>query len=115
MTIADITLAIFTLCNSVRILAYVPQITKAVTDQSGAKAISFGTWGLFLISNISAVAYALVNKDDWTLAAMFLANAGGCAAILLIAAWKRSRYRRRAMEAKEPSLSASCVGDWRWT
>ena len=47
MTIADITLAIFTLCNSVRILAYVPQITKAVTDQSGAKAISFGTWGLF--------------------------------------------------------------------
>ena len=44
MTVADITLAVFTLSNSVRVLAYVPQITKAATDQSGAKAISFGTW-----------------------------------------------------------------------
>ena len=94
MTIADITLAIFTLCNSVRILAYVPQITKAVTDQSGAKAISFGTWGLFLISNISAVAYALVNKDDWTLALMFLANAIGCTAIIGVGRGSATVYPR---------------------
>jgi hypothetical protein len=115
MTVADVTLAVFTLSNSVRVLAYVPQITKAATDQGGAKAISFGTWGLFLVSNISAVAYALVNKGDWTLAAMFLANAAGCATILSIAAWKRSRYRRYVMEqsSDEPS-SASCAGDWRW-
>jgi hypothetical protein len=115
MTVADITLAIFTLCNSIRVLAYVPQITKAATDQSGAKAISFGTWSLFLISNISALAYALVNKDDWTLAAMFLGNAAGCAAILSIAAWKRARYRRYAIEqAKEDPSTASYSGDWRW-
>jgi hypothetical protein len=40
--------------------------------------------GSFLVSNASAVAYALVNKADWMLASMFLANAVGCAAILLI-------------------------------
>jgi hypothetical protein len=115
MTVADVTLAVFTLSNSVRVLAYVPQITKAATDQSGAKAISFGTWSLFLISNISAVAYSLVNKDDWTLAAMFLANAVGCAAILSIAAWKRSRYRRFVIEqSSEDASTASCAGDWRW-
>jgi len=95
MTAADITLAIFTLCNSLRVLAYVPQITKAATDRNGAQAVSFATWGLFLFSNISAVAYALVNKDDWLLAAMFLANGAGCAAILLIGAWKRSQHRGR--------------------
>jgi len=54
--------------------------------------------GLFLVSNASAVAYALVNKADWMLASMFLANAVGCAAILLIGAWKRSRHRHRQLQ-----------------
>ena len=95
MTSADITLALFTLCNSLRVLAYVPQIAKAATDRSGVEAVSFTTWGLFLFSNVSAIAYALVNKGDWMLAAMFLGNAVGCAAILMVGAWKRSRHHRR--------------------
>ena len=100
MTIADITLAAFTLCNSLRVVAYVPQIARAAADRSGAEAISFGTWGLFLFSHMSATAYALVNKEDWTMASIFLGNAIGCGAILLIAACKRSRYRRRRMAAR---------------
>ena len=110
MMIPDITLAAFTLCNSARIVAYVPQITKAATDTDGAQAISFTTWALFLVSNASAVAYALVNKDDLTnirnassgqyvqcspMAMMFTGNAIGCAAILLIGTWKRARRRNR--------------------
>ena len=98
MTIADITLAAFTLCNSLRVVAYVPQIAKAARDRSGAEAISFGTWGLFLVSHASAAAYAFVNKEDWTMASVFLSNAIGCGAILLIAAGKRSRHRRRRIE-----------------
>jgi len=95
MTIADATLAVFTVFNSLRFLAYVPQIAKAVKDQSGAEAISFGTWALFLASHASAMAYAIENQGDWKMASLFLSNAIGCAAILLIAAWKRSRYRVR--------------------
>jgi hypothetical protein len=95
MTPADITLAAFTLCNSLRVLAYLPQIARAARDEGGAQAISFATWGLFLLSNLSAVAYALVNKDDWTMAAVFFVNGAGCTAILLIGAWKRAQYRRR--------------------
>jgi hypothetical protein len=98
MTIADITLTAFTLCNSLRVVAYLPQIAKAAGDRSGAEAISLGTWGLFLVSHASATAYALVNKNDWTMASVFLANAIGCGAIVLIAAWKRSRHRRRRIE-----------------
>jgi len=93
MTAADITLAAFTLCNSLRVVAYVPQITRAARDSGGAQGVSFATWSLFLFSNVSAVAYALVNKGDWTMATMFLANALGCTAILLIGAWKRARHR----------------------
>src|SRR5216684_4595145 len=88
MTIADITLAVFTFCNSLRFLAYIPQIAKVIRDQSGAEAISFGTWGLVLASHASATAYALENQGDLTMASMFLGNALGCGAILLIAAWK---------------------------
>jgi hypothetical protein len=99
MTIADITLALFTLSNSLRVFAYVPQITKAVRDGSGAEATSFGTWALFLVSHASAMAYALVNKEDWTMASMFLFNAAGCVAILSISAWKRSRHRGRRIES----------------
>src|SRR5262245_58863685 len=95
MTAADITLAAFTLCNSLRVVAYVPQIARAAADRSGAEAISFGTWSLFLVSHASATAYALVNSKDWTMAALFLGNALGCAAIVLITAWKRFQHRRQ--------------------
>ena len=98
MTIADTTLAVFTLFNSLRFLAYVPQIAKAAKDQSGAEAISFGTWSLFLASHASAMAYAIENQGDWKMASLFLSNALGCGAILLIAAWKRSQHRRRRIE-----------------
>ncbi|MGZ5867895.1 MAG: hypothetical protein ACXWKC_21235 [Xanthobacteraceae bacterium] len=101
MTIADITLAAFTLCNSLRVVAYVPQIAKAFSDRSGAQAISFGTWGLFLVSHSSAMAYAVVNKADGTMAFMFLLNAIGCGVILLIAAWRRSQHRALRIEAVE--------------
>jgi hypothetical protein len=94
MRFADITLAVFTFFNGLRFLAYAPQIAKAIKDQSGAEAISFGTWALFLASHASAMAYAIENQGDWTMASLFLVNALGCGAILLIAALKRSRHRR---------------------
>jgi len=99
MTVADITLAAFTLCNSARVVAYVPQITRAATDSGGAQAISFTTWGLFLASNASAVAYALVNKADWAMAVLFLGNAIGCAAVIGVGVWKRTRHRREGQQA----------------
>jgi hypothetical protein len=95
MTIAEFTLVVFTFFNSLRFLAYVPQIVKAIKDQSGAEAISFGTWGLFLASHASAMAYAIENQGDWKMASLFLSNALGCGTILLIAAWKRSRHPTR--------------------
>jgi len=107
MTIADITLAAFTLCNSLRVVAYVPQIARAAADRSGAEAISFGTWGLFLFSHMSATAYALVNTKDWTMAALFLGNAIGCAAIVLIAAWKRFQHRRQRFVSSRSTAQPS--------
>jgi hypothetical protein len=94
MTVADGTLAVFTFFKSVRFLAYVPQIAKAIKHQSGAEAISFGTWALFLASYASAMAHAIENRGDWKMASLFLSNAVGCG-VLPIAGWKRARHRRR--------------------
>src|SRR6266850_2068487 len=95
MTLPDITLAIFTLSNTLRVLTYLPQIAKAAADRNGVVAVSFATWGLFLLANMSSVAYAVVNKQDWMMATVFLGNTLGCAMILLIGGWKRSQYRNR--------------------
>ena len=120
MTIADVTLAAFTLSNSLRVVAYVPQIATALRDRSGAQASSFGTWGLFLVSHASATAYAFVNKQDWAMASMFLFNAIGCGVILLVAAGKRARHRdlqlkADAARARAPAAvaAAAAVVDFR--
>src|SRR5882724_10195513 len=111
MTVADITLAVFSFFNTLRFLAYVPQIAKAMRDQNGAQAISFGTWGLFLVSHLSAMAYAIENQGDWTMATLFFGNALGCGLIILIAAIKRAHHRRHQIEAAFAHLKPCSTAD----
>jgi hypothetical protein len=91
MPLDQVTLTLFATFNSVRILAYIPQIRKAAIDVNGASAISFTTWGLFFLSNLSTVAYAVVNRADLGMAFCFAGNAACCVVILAIAVWKRYR------------------------
>lgn len=98
MRLEDITLALFAACNFIRLFAYLPQIYKAATDTNGASAISYTTWGLFLIANLSTIAYALVNRSDWWLATCFAGNAVCCVAILAVA------YRRSVAQARAAAI-----------
>jgi hypothetical protein len=68
MTVTDITLAAFTALQQRSHCRLRPQITRVAADQGGAQAISFTTWALFLLSNASAVACALIDKDDRAMA-----------------------------------------------
>jgi hypothetical protein len=94
MPLEEITLALFAACNSIRVVAYVPQVLKAATDRNGASSISMMTWALFLVAHLSTVAYALVNRADLGLATCFAVNAACCGAILGIVWWKRRTYRK---------------------
>jgi hypothetical protein len=94
MTVEEITLALFAACNSIRVVAYLPQIFKAASDKNGASSISFMTWSLFLLAHLSTVAYAIINRSDWGLAACFAINAVCCVAILMIAYWKRRSHAK---------------------
>jgi hypothetical protein len=90
MTIADITLAAFTLCNTLRFASYIPQIIRAIRDQSGAAAISFAAWNMCLISHASAMAETVADNEQWSAGLMFLGAVIGCSVMLFIAGWKRS-------------------------
>jgi uncharacterized protein with PQ loop repeat len=90
---ADAALIVFTACNTIRVFAYLPQIVKISHDTRGAAAISYTTWGLFGVSHLSTVAYAVLVVDDWRMAAVFAANAVCCAIIVGLTAWKRSSLR----------------------
>jgi hypothetical protein len=95
MPLEEITMALFAVCNSMRIFAYLPQIRKAATDRNGASGISYTTWGLFFLTHVSTVAYAIVNREDLWLATCFAGNAVCCLSIIGIAFWnRRSRMQR---------------------
>ena len=99
-----ITLLFFAACNSIRVVAYAPQILKAATDKKGASSISFMTWSLFLLAHVSTVAYAIINRSDWGLAACFAVNPICCVAILGIAYCKRRSYAKPLCHADRPAL-----------
>jgi Flp pilus assembly protein TadB len=99
MRLEELTLAMFAASNSLRMLAYVPQIRKAATDENGASAISYTTWSLFLVAHLSTVAYALVNRADWGLAVCFAGNALCCVAILAIAYMNRRKHAQQSQRA----------------
>ena len=88
----------FTVMNTLRILAYVPQMLKAAQDANGASAISYATWTLFLISHLTTIAYALVGPGDLVMALVFAANTLACLAIISITWVKRRRFAARLVQ-----------------
>ena len=105
MTTAEIALSVFAAFNTLRIVAYVPQIARIARDEGGATAISYTTWGLFAASHLSTVAYALLSARDWAMALVFVGNAACCAAIILLTALKRRQFRGPPGGSPAPALS----------
>ncbi|MFW5833763.1 MAG: hypothetical protein ACOCYE_06665 [Pseudomonadota bacterium] len=97
--LVTLTVVVFTTINSIRILAYFPQIMKAARDRNGATAISCSTWGLFLVSHLATIAYAVVVVGDAVMALIFLGNAFACFAIVGVTLLKRRAHARRVAEA----------------
>ena len=93
MTSSDFIVTVFTLFNALRILAYVPQIRCILDDRNGATSVSCTSWGLFGVSHAVTALYSLTLSEDVWLALNFAANALCCAAILILTANTRRRYR----------------------
>lgn len=103
MNIEEIILAVFAISNSVRVVAYFPQILKIAKDNDGAAAVSNGTWALFGVSHTSTVAYALVVLGDVYMALLFTANLLCCITIIGLTFWKRRKFDVMRLDHELPS------------
>ena len=92
----EIAVVLFAISNSVRVVAYVPQILRVASDRDGAAAVSCMTWLLFAVSHLSTVAYAIVVIGDWRMAAIFAANLVCCLLIIGLTLYKRAAVGRRS-------------------
>jgi hypothetical protein len=91
ITTEGFVLLIFSGCNALRVLAYVPQMWKLAQPGGDAKSVSCATWLLFFVSHLSTVAYLLTVTGDRFLAASFALNAAACLAIVTLTLAKRRR------------------------
>jgi uncharacterized protein with PQ loop repeat len=94
MTAPEVALHLFTAMNTVRLLAYVPQIVCIARDDGRAEAISCMAWMMFALSHVSTVAYAILGLGDLRMAALFAANMLACLLIVGITAYKRNSAHR---------------------
>jgi uncharacterized protein with PQ loop repeat len=94
MDAPEVALVLFTAMNTVRVLAYVPQILRVARDGGRAEAISCTTWVMFALSHLSTVTYAILAIGDLRMAAIFAANTLACLLVLGITAYKRSCAHR---------------------
>src|SRR3954452_15094795 len=115
MLINDLTLLAYTVSNSFRIFAYIPQIVRLARDKSGCAAISCPTWAMLLAAHVTDTAYAIFNVGDAGMATLFTGHALCCIAILAVAYWKRhgqaSGWRYGSKVGESGPLAASLIRD----
>jgi hypothetical protein len=94
MNMPEITLAMFSIFNVLRIGSYLPQIARVAADDEGAKAISYSTWCIWIGANATTAAYAIVNITDIALFLISALNALGCFTVVGLTVVKRYRLAR---------------------
>lgn len=104
MSLPELTLALFSFFNLLRLVSYLPQLWRIAQDTHGATAISYSSWGIWIGANASTTAYAWVNLGDRWLAGINGVNAACCAAVCALTAWKRRQWtaRHRATVERPP-------------
>ena len=94
MALQDVTLYLFTVFNTLRLVSYIPQMIAVGRDRSGAASISCLAWLIWTAANASAAAHFYVIEAGWTVVAVNTVNAIFCLLILIQARWKQTTSKR---------------------
>ncbi len=103
MTMIDAIGLAFGFFNLLRLVSYLPQIVVVARDQSGATAISFSCWTIWICANASTGLYAWVTLGDASLAVISAFNAACCLVVLLLAVYKRAVFQWSYASYQTPS------------
>ncbi|HVE90607.1 MAG TPA: hypothetical protein VNA44_13010 [Burkholderiaceae bacterium] len=98
--------ALYTVCNALRLLSYVPQIVAVARENSGAHAISLVSWSFWLLSHAATALYCATVVKDPLLAAMMWGNTVGCAGVVTLTMMKRQRYGWRRLRSVDSRSTA---------
>jgi uncharacterized protein with PQ loop repeat len=108
---AELAVVFFTICNTMRAFAYLPQLVRVLRDREGAAAISCPAWFLFSLANASTVIYAGFVLHDRITTTIFLINTLFSSAVLVATLLQR-RTRRSANWSRWKCADAS-TAEWR--
>lgn len=105
MTGIDAIIVVFSVCNSLRLFAYLPQLVVILRDNNGASGVSLTTWTLFTIANGSTTAYAFAVVVDMRMTVLFAFNTVFSFGIAFGTLIKRRAKRRSSGIARLPTPS----------
>lgn len=91
MSIADLPLAVFAMCNVLRLAAYFPQMLALARHPAAAASFSHMTWALFAAANLSTAVYAGLVLGDNVLGFVNALSALCCCALIGVALWRCRR------------------------
>lgn len=113
MTLAEVSLGVFSAFSGIRLISYLPQIFRVAHDTNGASAISYSTWIMWTGSHLSTGCYAAINLGDTLLATCTVLYAVCCFSVICITFIKRRRQfvqlRSRPQELPDASNSISAT------
>jgi len=101
VTGSNIVWIMFAAFSAIRMVSYVPQILRIAQDCSGATAISYSTWSIWLGANITMALHAAINLNDVWLAFVTASYGICCAIVIALTAFKRMAHRRRVERAAQ--------------
>ncbi len=93
---------IYLVTNAARVFSFIPQIHAVWRCTDGAHAISLLTWGAWVLSHVSALAYGTLVMHDLPFVLIALINFSGCSAVMAITIRRRAQWR----EAERATASA---------
>jgi hypothetical protein len=111
MTLPDLSFALFSLFNALRLISYVPQIASVARDRNGATSISLICWSIWIGANGATALYAWVNLADPWLLAINGFNTLCCLVVVLLTLAKRTQLRRaHRASAGDGAIAAAWLG-----